>query len=215
MIGSPWRSAPVSQAGTSKRVPSLTRPVDAVVHSASLVDDWGTYEPFRRDNVDGTRHVLATWPEARIVHVSSASVSTRAQIRRACAGRCRSVRRRARAGELAQRLRTHQREAENLVMARAFDRSIILRPPPCTAPATTLLPRLLRRFRFGRLMVGAPGDRLSLTHVDNFAWAVELAIESDATGAFNIATRPPRPAGAAHHRTATCGAAGADLLHPR
>ena len=48
--------------------------VDAVVHSAGLVDDWGTYEPFRRGNVVGTSHVLATWPEARVVHVSSASV---------------------------------------------------------------------------------------------------------------------------------------------
>lgn len=165
--------------------------VDAVVHSAGLVDDWGSYEPFRRGNVDGTRHVLATWPEARFVHVSSASVyDPRGD--HSCVREVDADPADAEDTKQVRWLNAYgrtKREAENLVMAQAGDRSIILRPHAVYGPGdTTLLPRLLRRFRFGRLMmVGAPGDRISLTHVDNFAWATELAIESDATGAFNIA----------------------------
>lgn len=165
--------------------------VDAVVHSAAMVDDWGTYEPFRRANVDGTRHVLGTWPEARVVHVSSASVydprADHSWVRESDADPADALGTK-RVRWLNAYGRT-KREAENLVTARAADRSIILRPHAVYGPGdTTLLPRLLRRFRFGRLlMVGTPGDRISLTHVDNLAWAIKLAIESDATGAFNIA----------------------------
>src|SRR5688572_17661827 len=48
--------------------------VDAVVHSAGCIDDWGRYPRFYRGNVVGTENVLATFPNARFVFVSSASV---------------------------------------------------------------------------------------------------------------------------------------------
>ena len=165
--------------------------VDAVVHCAGAVDDWGTYEPFRRANVDGTRHVLATWPDARIVHVSSASVydprADHSLVRETDADPA-DVEDTKRVRWLNAYGRT-KREAENVVATQAGDRSIILRPHAVYGPGDTqLLPRLLRRYRFGRLMmVGSPDDRISLTHVDNFALAIELAIESEASGAFNIA----------------------------
>lgn len=165
--------------------------IDAVVHCAGAVDDWGTYEPFRRANVDGTRHVLATWPDARFVHVSSASVyDPRAD--HSCVTEDQADPADAADTDRVRWLNAYgrtKRMAENLVMAEAAERSIILRPHAVYGPGDTqLLPRLLRRVRFGRLMmVGSPDDRISLTHVDNFAWAVELALASTETGAFNVA----------------------------
>lgn len=48
--------------------------VDAVVHAAAAVTDWGPPEPIWRANVDGTDHVARSFPQARLVHISSASV---------------------------------------------------------------------------------------------------------------------------------------------
>lgn len=177
--------------------------VDAVVHCAGAVDDWGTYEPFRRANVDGTRHVLATWPNARIVHVSSASVydprADHSLVRESDADPADVT-----DTDTVRWLNAYgrtKRMAENVVATEAGERSVILRPHAVYGPGDTqLLPRLLRRFRFGRLMmVGSPDDRISLTHVDNFAWAIELAIESEATGAINVAD----PTAASKHELLT------------
>lgn len=180
-----YRSWDIEQ-GVLDRAPE----VDAVVHCAGAVDDWGTFEPFRRANVDGTRAVLQTWPTARIVHVSSASVYdpnadhslvVESQADPADAEDTARVR------WLNAYGRT-KRMAENVVAAEAGERAIILRPHAVYGPGDTqLLPRLLSRIRFGRLVVaGDETVRVSLTHVDNFSYAIQLAIESDATGAFNI-----------------------------
>ncbi|MCW2928178.1 MAG: hypothetical protein JWM86_2146 [Thermoleophilia bacterium] len=164
--------------------------VDAVVHCAGSVDDWGTYEPFRRANVDGTRAVLETWPGARFVHVSSASVydpNADHSIVREDQADPADVDDTERVRWLNVYGRT-KRMSENVVATEAGERSIILRPHAVYGPGDTqLLPRLLARVRFGRLvMAGSDQVRVSLTHVDNFSSAIQLAIESDATGAFNI-----------------------------
>jgi nucleoside-diphosphate-sugar epimerase len=164
--------------------------VDAVVHCAGAVDDWGTFEPFRRANVDGTRTVLATFPEARFVHVSSASVydpnADHSLVREEQADPT-DVADTERVRWLNAYGRT-KRMAENVVATEAAERAIILRPHAVYGPGDTqLLPRLLDRVRFGRLVVAGDDQvRVSLTHVDNFSYAIQLAIESDATGAFNI-----------------------------
>ncbi len=164
--------------------------VDAVVHCAGAVDDWGTFEPFRRANVDGTRNVLRTFPHARFVHVSSASVydpnADHSLVREDQANPADTADT-ARVKWLNAYGRT-KRMAENEVVELAAARSIILRPHAVYGPGDTqLLPRLVSRFRFGRLVVAGDEDvRVSLTHVDNFSYAIQLAIESDATGAFNI-----------------------------
>lgn len=164
--------------------------VDAVVHCAGAVDDWGTFEPFRRANVEGTANVLATWPEARFVHVSSASAYD------PNADHSHVVEDQAEPTDVADTDRVRwlnaygrtKRMAENVVATRAGERSIILRPHAVYGPGDTqLLPRLVSRIRFGRLLVaGDPSVRVSLTHVDNFSYAIGLAVESDATGAFNV-----------------------------
>lgn len=165
-------------------------PVDAVVHCAGAVDDWGTIAPFRRANVDGTRHVLETWPDARFVHVSSASVydplADHALVREADAPPA-DAELIARTKWLNAYGRT-KREAEHVVATLAPDRSIMLRPHAVYGPGDTqLLPRLLRRRRFGRLIAaGGPDVRLSITHIDNFVHATLLAVESDVLGPVNV-----------------------------
>src|SRR5579885_2414653 len=49
--------------------------VDAVIHCAGAVAAWGPYAGFYRTNVEGMRHLLATFPTVpRLVFISSASV---------------------------------------------------------------------------------------------------------------------------------------------
>jgi nucleoside-diphosphate-sugar epimerase len=174
-----------------ERGPLIDPPaVDAVVHCAGAVDDWGTFEPFRRANVYGTQAVLATWPEARFVHVSSASVydpNTDHSLvveTDADPGDAEDTERVAWMNPYG---RT-KRMAENVVTAQAAERAIILRPHAVYGPGDTqLLPRLTSRIRLGRLVVaGDRSVRVSLTHVDNFSYAIGLALGSEATGAFNI-----------------------------
>jgi nucleoside-diphosphate-sugar epimerase len=171
--------------------------VDAVVHCAAAVDDWGRPATFRRANVEGTRSVLATWPGARFVHISSGSVYD-PRARPAIVHEDQADPTDTRATEQVRWLNAYgrtKREAEHVVAADHARSSIILRPHAIYGPGDTqLLPRLLRRVRFGRLMmVGSPDTRISLTHIDNLAHAVALAVEGEATGAFNVAdpTAPP------------------------
>ncbi|MFG1999067.1 NAD-dependent epimerase/dehydratase family protein [Spirillospora sp. NPDC048911] len=48
--------------------------VDAVIHCAGTVTDWGPAAEFFATNLGGTRNALRTFPGARFVHVSTASV---------------------------------------------------------------------------------------------------------------------------------------------
>src|SRR5256885_14788462 len=57
------------------RPPTGPRAVDAVVHCAGTVTDWGSATEFEAVNVRGTEAVLASFPQnARFVHVSTSSV---------------------------------------------------------------------------------------------------------------------------------------------
>lgn len=163
----------------------ISRPsVDAVVHSAALVGDWGPEAAYRAVNVDGTRFVLESFADApRFVHVSTTSVYSDDVVKHhvaedASTGNC--------AHSAYGRTKA---ESERVVRERKPD-AVILRPHIVYGPGdTTLLPRLLAARRFGCLAV--PGDgrnRLSVTHVDNLVLAVMRAMEAtDASGTFNIA----------------------------
>lgn len=158
--------------------------VDAVVHCAAHVGQWGDEEPYRAVNVRGTRNVLASFPAVdRFVHVSSASVYAPdgAKVR---------VREEARIGEPA--LTPYARtKAEGEMVVRASGRAaVILRPHIVYGPGdTTLWPRVAAARRLGWLPI--PGDgrnRISVTHVFNLAHAVERALRVDAHAAtYNVA----------------------------
>ena len=170
-------------------------PVDTVVHCAALVDDWGRGSRFEAVNVTGTKNVLATWPEAHFVHVSSASIYDPHVDRNSLSeddADPLDVSAIDRIQWLGHYGRT-KRIAESVVARARPGGSVILRPRGVFGSGDrTLLPRLLRRYRMGRLVVaGNPGWRLSLTHIDNLITAIERTIICSATGVYNVADPDP------------------------
>ncbi|MCA9539592.1 MAG: NAD-dependent epimerase/dehydratase family protein [Myxococcales bacterium] len=151
--------------------------VDAVVHAAALVAEWGEANRFATTNVDGTEHVLRAARAAgvsRFIHLSSEAVVFDGQdlvdIDETYAGPASH-----RYGYCASKA-----DAERCVRsANAADfATIALRPSLVWGPRdATLMPTLVEmaaRHRFvwirgGRLLV-------STAHVQNVAHAVELAL---------------------------------------
>lgn len=164
--------------------------VDAVVHCAALVGDWGRDAEYERANVIGTERVLRAFAGARrVVHISTSSVYSDNQSKvglreDAPVGDCLTAYGRTKAG------------AERVVMHERPD-AVMLRPHIVYGPGdTTLMPRLGNAVRFGRLPVpGTGGNLVSVTHVDNLVHAVECALAGGTTGAFNIADAQPVPLG--------------------
>jgi len=157
--------------------------VDAVVHCAALVGQWGESDRYEVTNVAGTRHVLSAFDSAELfVYVSTSSVYGPGDHRRlsedAPIG----------ASTLTAYART-KAEGERLVSASAH-RAIILRPHIVYGPGdTTLLPRLVAARRRGTLTVPGNGtNRVSVTHIRNLTHGVERALAvTGARGTFNIA----------------------------
>ncbi|MDQ7808786.1 NAD(P)-dependent oxidoreductase [Amycolatopsis sp. A133] len=162
--------------------------VDAVVHCAAAATDTGVAREVWRTNLLGTHHVLASFPGARIVHVSSASVydpyrpTVRAKEHEAPVSRYLNAYAAAKAA------------AEQLVLVIARE-AIVLRPHAVHgAGDPTLLPRLLENVRGNRLLVPGTGRVLvSMTAVDSLARACLLAAATETvrSGVFNIADRAP------------------------
>ena len=157
--------------------------VEVVVHCAARVDDWGSRKDFAAANIEGTRRVIESFPGARIIHISSASVYDPRAV--------------ASAHHEDDRLPTFRRDAYSSskqaaeLIVLASDRpAIVLRPHAVYGPGdTTLLPRLLRGYRFGRMFaLGNGRNRVSLTHIDNLVHAVDQALaRPSALGVFNVA----------------------------
>ncbi|MEU8077836.1 NAD-dependent epimerase/dehydratase family protein [Catellatospora citrea] len=158
-------------------------PVDAVVHCAGTVTDWGPRREFFAVNVDGTRHALATWPRARFVHVSTASVY---DPRRPTVM---ATEDQAPAGRYLNAYGASKAAAERVVLA-ADRPAIVLRPHAVYGPGdTTLLPRVLAAVRGRRLTAVGDGRQLiSLTAVGNLVQACTLAACGPVErGVFNVA----------------------------
>ncbi|MFE3450900.1 NAD-dependent epimerase/dehydratase family protein [Nonomuraea sp. NPDC059194] len=156
--------------------------VDAVIHCAGSVTDWGSPREIWQANLTGTRNAMAAFSGARFVHVSTASVYDPFRPTVMATEDEAPVRRYANAYGAA------KASAENAVMGTA----VILRPHAIYGDGdTTLLPRLLRSIRAGRLLaVGSGATRLSLTSVDNLAQACLLAVEGP-VGVYNVTDRHP------------------------
>lgn len=159
--------------------------VDVVVHAAAAVTDWGPPGPVWRSNVDGVRQVLATFPAARLVHVSSASVydpgvpTVQATEGAAPVDRYPSA------------YAASKAAAERLLAGRPD--TVILRPHAIYGPGDpTLLPRILSAIR-GRTLwiVGDGTHRHSLTSIGNLATATLLACEVPVSGVYNVADAEP------------------------
>jgi nucleoside-diphosphate-sugar epimerase len=162
--------------------------VDAVVHCAGTVGDWGPAAEFFTTNLDGTRNALAAFPAARFVHVSTASVydphrptvmATEAEA---------PVRRYVNA------YGASKAAAERAVLAVAERPAVILRPHAVYGPGdTTLLPRVLSAVRGRRILVVGDGrQRVSLTSIGNLVQAcVRAACGPARDGVFNVTDAEP------------------------
>jgi nucleoside-diphosphate-sugar epimerase len=178
--GAPYRSWDLTR-GPLQDAPS----VDAVVHCAGSVTDWGPARTLFAANLTGTRNALATFPGARFVHVSTASVydpfrpSVMAREDEAPVSRYMNA------------YGASKAAAERLALERG---AIVLRPHAVYGPGdTTLLPRVLSAVR-GPLLpaVGTGRQRISLTSIGNLVQACLLAATGPVTsGVFNIADAAP------------------------
>lgn len=151
--------------------------VDAIVHCAAFVSEWGTREEFWAANVIGTRQLLEVARRAgvkRFVHVSSEAVLFAGQ-------------------DLVDVDETHpyperqrflysetKAEAERLVLAASAPdfTTLAVRPRFVWGPRDqTVLPTILRMAQDGRFAwVDGGRSRTSTTHVANLVHAVELAL---------------------------------------
>ncbi len=170
-------------------LPGSPHKVDAVAHCAGMVTDWGSTAEFFRCHVEGTRNVLASFPDCPIVHVSTASVydafAPKRMVREDAAP----------ASRFLNAYAESKAAAEAIVRER--DAHIILRPHAIYGPGDrVLLPRLLDALVVGHLIaVGDGRNMISLTHVDNLVDALMLALAASITGSargvFNIADARP------------------------
>jgi nucleoside-diphosphate-sugar epimerase len=151
--------------------------VDAVVHCAAFVEQWGPPDAWRRFNVDGTARMLAAAREAgaqRFIHISTESVLWRGQ----------HLRNVDETYPLAPNspypYAATKAQAEILVSAANADtfQTIILRPRFIWGPGdTTLLPTIERMAKSGQWMWVNGGRALtSTTHIANLVHAIELAL---------------------------------------
>ncbi|WP_327737157.1 NAD(P)-dependent oxidoreductase [Streptomyces nojiriensis] len=166
--------------------------VDAVVHAAAAVSDWGAPGPVWRANLVGTRHVAASFPGTRLVHISTASVYD-------------PFRPTVHADESEAPVRRYLTPyaASKAAAERALDGrpdTVVLRPHAVYGPGDrTLLPRVLGAVRGGSLFL--PGDGTaaqSLTHIGNLTAAALRACDPAAPpGTYNVADAEPVPVGEA------------------
>ena len=153
--------------------------VDAVVHCGAAVGDGGGHARAWVVNVEGTRAVRETFPEARFVHVSSGSVydprtpsvvapESAAPVRGYlnAYGSTKAAAERYLAADVA-------REGRGPV--------VVLRPHAVYGPGdTTLLPRVESAAIGGYLPIPGDGEvRQHLTHVDTLARAVRAALDAN------------------------------------
>lgn len=152
--------------------------VDAVVHSAAFVEEWGTRKQFWEANVDGTRQLLEVARAAgvrRFIHISTeATLFNGRDLVDVDETRPYPERQRFLYSET-------KAEAERLVLAANAPgfTTIALRPRFVWGPGDqTVLPAILRMASEGRF-AWIDGGRVntSTTHVINLVHAIKLALE--------------------------------------
>lgn len=153
------------------------RGVDAVVHCAAFVEQWGPRDAWRRFNVDGTARTLKAAHEAgvkRFIHISTESVLWRGQHLRD-ADETYPL-----APNSPYPYAATKAQAEVLVReanAPGFG-TIILRPRFIWGPGdTTLLPTIEKMAKSGQWLWVNDGQAMtSTTHIANLVHAIDLAL---------------------------------------
>ncbi|MFI6521796.1 NAD-dependent epimerase/dehydratase family protein [Spirillospora sp. NPDC050679] len=177
-----------------------TPAVDAVVHCAGSVTDWGPAAGLFAANVTGTRNALASFPGARFVHLSTASVydpfrpTVMATEDEAPAPRHLNAYGASKAAAERAVLAVMRGRGPARWHGPARRDAVILRPHAVYGPGdTTLLPRVLSAVRGPVLpAVGTGRQKISLTSVANLVAACLLAATGPAgTGVYNVTDAEP------------------------
>lgn len=151
------------------------RGVDAVLHAAALVADWGRWGRFEETNVNGTAHVVAAaraGGATRLVLISSVSVFRYAGFVDE------DARRRARDNRKLPYARSKVL-AEDLVLAETALEGVVVRPGLWPfGPRDRNLARVVAALRRGRLpLVGSGETRFNTAYVENLCQGLLLALE--------------------------------------
>jgi nucleoside-diphosphate-sugar epimerase len=171
-----------------------SRGADAIVHCAALASPWGRASAFEQCNVDAVRDVLGICKEngiGKLVHISSPSIYFDFIDRL-------NVREDSPLPPPVNDYARTKRAAEALVLNAHLPHSIILRPRAIFGPwDNTLLPRLLRLIRIGRVPLLRGGSAMvDMSYVENVVDAVEASLAlpcnpADAAPVFNISNGEP------------------------
>ncbi|MBX3194778.1 MAG: NAD(P)-dependent oxidoreductase [Microbacteriaceae bacterium] len=159
--------------------------VDAVVHCAALADDWAPRAEAMRANRDGTRHVVRSFPGARIVHISTSSVYD---------AFVPTIDAREDTPPARRYLSAYSETKALAERELAGTDAVILRPHAVYGPGdTTLLPRVLAGVRRGRLVLPEAAEvPHSLTHIDTLVHAVRRGLDpASPPGTYNVADAEP------------------------
>lgn len=150
---------------------------DAVVHAAALADDWANLGAAMLANRIGTRNVVASFPDARIVHISTSSVYD------AFGPNVRVTE----DAPLPTRFLSAYSESKAAAERELPPDAVILRPHAVYGPGdTTLLPRVIAGIRGDRLLLPEGAHvRHTLTHIDNLVHAVEVSLTGP-PGVYNV-----------------------------
>lgn len=173
----------------SSGIIDMDEAIDAVVHSAAYVHDWGAYQDFYAVNVTGTEHVLDSFPDVKhFIHISSSSVYDPLHPKHNIDETYPY------AEKYLNHYGTTKMLAEKLILQRARPNTAILRPHAIYGEGdTTILPRLLKTKR-GRFMfsVGDGTNRTNLTYVGNLCHAADLVTQAEiGCEVFNIVDAEP------------------------
>lgn len=157
--------------------------VDAVVHCAAFVEQWGPPDAWRRFNIDGTAKMLKAARDAgarRFIHISTESVLWRGQHLRGVDETY------PRAPHSPYPYSWTKARAEELVeQANAPDfETITLRPRFIWGPGdTTLLPLIEHMARSGQWQwIDRGKARTSTTHIANLVHAIDIALSNGKGG---------------------------------
>ena len=157
--------------------------VDAIVHCAAFVEDWGPREAWERVNVEGTRRMLEAARAAsvgRFIHIGTEAAIVRGQH---IEGADESY---PLAPDSPYPYCATKAKAEALVVAASrpgFD-TMVLRPRLIWGPGdSTLLPKIEAMIQSGDWRWIDGGEvRTSTTHIDNLVHAIELALTNGRSG---------------------------------
>jgi nucleoside-diphosphate-sugar epimerase len=171
------------ELGDRESLKSGASDCELAFHAAAKVEDWGPWEDFERDNVEGTRNVVAACREAgvrRFVHVSTEAVliagdplvdvdetAPRRPDSKAPYSRSKAM-------------------AEEIALASGADEfePVSLRPRFVWGKGDlTLLPAMVEMVEAGRFAwIGGGRHRTDITHVDNVVHGLRLAAEKGRSG---------------------------------